>query len=629
VKKRFPDFAIRKFGKRIIGAKPNYLYSILIALNILVIIIFIVRFTSATYPMVGGDYRLFGPRLLDTLLHYKVNGFSIEWYTPSFGGGLPAYPNPLQMQFSIQQLYTFIVNPYIAVLATGALFIIVGFLVTYLLLRDVLEFRPCSAILGAGFFVANGFFIERLVVGHADKITFPLIVIPVFALFSRKIPAWLAGVLISITGAILLNSGGVYIGFMCFFTAIVTIPIFYFLKPALFDLKKLAPVIFWGGILTMLLCGSKLYAINTYMQTFPRPVQDHYFVSLYSSITGAVFQLIGVMTSLPLLKLIGKSSLDFVVRLTKWTGTPYGFWEVDSSISPALIILLIYGIWTVLFQKPHLDNKKNLPSTLIAGICIIISVVFVFQISTARGFLFDAVKGWPLIKSLRTNTRFIASFVLPLAILGVKAFDHWTKGKSGVKILSVFVFLNILSLGTLWAYYLLPMKVQGRNFDIRSILSTYTKIQAGDTFPVNRIIPAMNDYEVFEAQASNVTHHYDPLLGPTSFLPHVHEGSVFDIQNGYFNMTDPTGYVFPKENNSKLFSLIPVSDYKKLIEFLNRRQPDWKLPVIQIALDWAAGLTFILVVLAVILYSIRNHISRLIPSSIFHPSGQKTPEAHT
>jgi hypothetical protein len=619
--------AIFETHKSILGSvkmKYRNIYTALIAINILIIIFFVVQYTSAAYPLVGSDYRLFGPRLLDTLLHYKVNGFSIEWYTPSFGGGLPAYPNPLQMQFSLQQLFTFFANPWIAILATSAVYIVVGFWVTFLLLRDVLELKPFSAILGASFFVANGFFIERLVVGHADKITFPLIVIPIFGLFYRKIPSWLAGILISITGAILLNSGGVYIGFMCFFTAIVTIPIFYFLKPALFDLKKMISVVIWGGILTILLCGSKFYAITTFMQTFPRDVQDHYFVSLNSSIVGAAFQLIGVMTTLPFLKLVGKSSLVYVVRLTKWTGTPYGFWEVDSSISPALIILLIYGIWTILFHKPHF-GKRDLINKVIAGICLIISVIFVFQFSTARGFLFDAVKGWPLIKSLRTNTRFIASFVLPLAILGVKGFDYWTKGKSGLRTIAAFVFLNGLSLVALWGYYLLPMRVQGRTYDITSIMGTYTKIQAGDTFPVNKIIPTMNDDEVFIAQASNVTFHYDPLLGENSFHPHVHEGSVFDIQNGFYNMTDPTGYVYPKENNSKLFSLIPVSDYNKLIDFLNRRQPDWKLPLIQIVLDWAAGLTFILIVLAVIFYSFRKQFSGIIPLRLLHLHTLKSP----
>jgi hypothetical protein len=47
------------------------------------------------------------------------------------------------------------------------------------------------------------------------------------------------------------------------------------------------------------------------------------------------------------------------------------------------------------------------------------------------------------------------------------------------------------------------------------------------------------------------------------------------------------------------------------MDFLNRRQPDWKLPLIQIVLDWAAGLTFILIVFAVIFYSFRKQISGL------------------
>ncbi|MGD0879901.1 MAG: hypothetical protein ABSA01_17390, partial [Anaerolineales bacterium] len=67
--------------------KYRNIYTAVIALNILVIIFFVVQYTNSAYPLVGSDYRLFGPRLLDTLLHYKINGFSIEWYTPSFGGG--------------------------------------------------------------------------------------------------------------------------------------------------------------------------------------------------------------------------------------------------------------------------------------------------------------------------------------------------------------------------------------------------------------------------------------------------------------------------------------------------------------------------------------------------------------
>jgi len=576
-------------------------YIALIVLNILIIAFFVVQYSSATYPMVGSDYRLFGPNLIDSLLHYKVNGFSIQWYTPSFGGGLPAYPDPLQMQFSLQQLFTFFVNPWIAILASSVIYIIIGFWITFLFLQDVLEYKPLSAILGASFFVASGFFIERVVVGHADKITFPLIVIPVFALLNHKLPAWLAGVLISMTGAILLYSGGVYIGVICIFTTLVVLPVVYFLKPSLFSWRKILPVIIWGIIFTSLLCGSKLYAVTAFMRNFPREVHDQYFVAWYTSIGGLIFQLVGIMTTLPFLNLIGKNSLVFVVRLTKWTGSPYGFWELDSSISPVLILLLIYGVGILLSHKPRFDKSSFLKKG-IAGICLVFSIILIVQFSTARGFLFDILKGLALFKSLRTNTRFVASFILPLAILGAKTFDYWSKGKSSIKLISAFGLMNGFSLIALWAYYLLPMNVQGRSFEIQSVLDTYTKIQAGETFPVNKIIPEMNDYEVFQAQASNISHHYDPLLGENSFHPLLHEGSVFDIENGFFNMTDPTGYIFPLENNSKLFSRIPVSDNNKLVDFVNRHQPDWKLPLTQIILDWSAGLTFVLIIFAVVIY---------------------------
>ncbi|MGA2503955.1 MAG: hypothetical protein ABSG01_07680 [Anaerolineales bacterium] len=600
--------------------KHRYIFTALIVLNILVIAIFVILFTGATYPLVGGDYRLFGPRLLDALLHYKVNGLSIQWYTPSFGGGLPAYPNPLQTQFSLPQLFTFFVNPWIAILASSIIYVSIGFWVTFLLLRDVMEFKPFSSILGANFLVSSGFFIEQMVSGHADKITFPLIVIPVYALLNRKLPAWLSGVLISLTGAIVLYSGGEYIAVIALFTAMVTLPVIYFLKPSLFGWRKMVLVIVWGAVLTLLLCGSKLYAVAAFTRSFPRGVQDHYFVAWSTSIGGLVFQLVGVMTTLPILNLFGKSSLVYVVRLTQWTGSPYGFWELDSSISPALIILLIYGAWMILFHKPHFDWRK-LVKKGIAGITLIFAILIVVQYSTARGFLFDIMKGLPLFMSLRTNTRFVSSFVLPLAILGSLIFDHLINGRSGAKTISAYVFLNGISLVSLWAYYLLPLGVQGRYFDISAVLAPYSKIQAGNIFPVNKIIPAMNDYEVFQAQASNVTGHYDVLLGENSFHPLVHAGSVFDINNGFFNMTDPTGYVFPRENNSKIFSLIPVSDYDKLVKFLNRRQPDWKLPLPQVILDWAAGFTFILEICAVCVFLMRKWLRRkLVSRSTLHPS---------
>ncbi len=586
--------------------------AVLGGLNILVIGLFLVLYTNATYPLVGHDFRLFLSRVIDTHLHYKVNGFSIQWYTPSFGGGLPAYPNPLQMQFSLNQLLTWFTNPWNATLASSVIYAAIGFLVAFYFLRDVLKLKPLSAILGAVFFVGNGFFIERVVVGHVNFITFPLIIIPVYAMLNPKLPGWLAGALVSLTAAALVYSGGVYIGVIGVLSVLIVFPIVYFLKPSLISWRKIGPALAWGGVLTILLCGSKLYATFAYMQNFAREVHDQYTVSWYTGLGGLIAQLTGAMTALPILKLIGKSSLVFVARLGAWTGTPYGFWELDSSLSPILILLLVYGAGTVLFRKPHMD-KKEIIKKIIAGMCLIAAVVLTIEFSIAKGFFFTELSTLPVLKSLHANTRFASAFVLPLAILGAKIFSDWSdNAKSTRKTIIAFALFDGLALAALWGYYLLPMEVQQRVFDIRSLTETYQRISAGETFPVEIIVPDMNDYEVFVLQASNGTRHYEPLFRDNNelFHPLVHEGSVYEIDNGYYNFTNPTGYVFPEVNGTRMYERIPVSDRDRLDDFLSRRQPDWKLPLTQIVLDWAAGLTFILLTCAMCIFLVRKWLVR-------------------
>ena len=74
---------------------------ILVITNLVIISWVVIRFLNLTYPIVGHDYDLAIPSMLDTYLHYIVNGISIQWYTPTFGGGLPAFPDPNNVQFSL------------------------------------------------------------------------------------------------------------------------------------------------------------------------------------------------------------------------------------------------------------------------------------------------------------------------------------------------------------------------------------------------------------------------------------------------------------------------------------------------------------------------------------------------
>ena len=74
--------------------KKSFGVILLIALNILIIGYLLIWYLNRTYPIIGHDYRLFMPYMLDSYLHQKINGLSIQWYTPSFAGGRPVYPSP-------------------------------------------------------------------------------------------------------------------------------------------------------------------------------------------------------------------------------------------------------------------------------------------------------------------------------------------------------------------------------------------------------------------------------------------------------------------------------------------------------------------------------------------------------
>jgi len=94
---------------------------------------------------------------------------------------------------------------------------------------------------------------------------------------------------------------------------------------------------------------------------------------------------------------------------------------------------------------------------------------------------------------------------------------------------------------------------------------------------------------------------------------------VYDIRDGYYNMIDPTGYLFPEVNHSSMFSRIPVEDKAKLDAFVNRRQPDWKLPILQQVLDWVSLISLIGVFVLLAFYLIRSLILNLNRNHVQHP----------
>ena len=101
--------------------------AIILVSNLIMISMVVLLFLNRSYPMVGHDYRYAFPQMLDSLLHFRINGLSIQWYTPTFGGGLPAFPNPNYYQFSLITFFALLVQPLQAVMITASIYIELGF----------------------------------------------------------------------------------------------------------------------------------------------------------------------------------------------------------------------------------------------------------------------------------------------------------------------------------------------------------------------------------------------------------------------------------------------------------------------------------------------------------------------
>jgi hypothetical protein len=134
----------------------------------------------------GGDYCLFLPQLLDGAFWFETNGLSeVPWFTPSFGGGLPNFPNHQSMYYSVPQFLCFVFDPLISVKLTLILFGIIGFYGFYIFLRRVFHVSPITSMLGGALFLFNGFFVSRMIIGHLTFHSYMLIPLFLYAMLNN------------------------------------------------------------------------------------------------------------------------------------------------------------------------------------------------------------------------------------------------------------------------------------------------------------------------------------------------------------------------------------------------------------------------------------------------------------
>lgn len=545
-------------------------------------ILIIIWIMNRDYPLVGHDYAYFIPRLIDTNLHILVNGFTIQWYTPSFGGGLPGFPNPQHMEYSIVQLASLLTNPWLGILMSTAAVSIIGYYFFYKFLNQNLELHWMASTLGAMFFIGNGFYIEHLITGMMGYQLFPLFGVMLFALTDKRKHYLYTAAIIAIIISMMIHQAGFYLIVILVLSLGITLPLIFLYKPQIIDLTRLG----WVAVFAMFLIGtvtaSKVYAAISFMRHFPRAIFDAYDVNLFQAIMGMVAQLLGVMNIGPVLSAAGQNPGTFTGILINLTGAEYGIWETDTGLSPVLIVFLIIGLAKVIPQI-QLSSLKKLDRSQLAGLILLALAVWITaEFAMARGIIYSSTKELPILRSLHINVRFVSAFMTPLIILGAYQLHNFLLRNQKT---SYFLAGAILATVSLLSYFSLSSEIHILGFDAGIARSIHQNIQSGRILPVESIAD-VSVWRGFSENASSIKP-YEPIFGYDleEFAPQIHLGKILEANDGYFNMTNPASLVFPELNGLQPFERFKVSEQAQLETFLERRQPEWTLPTAQKVLN--------------------------------------------
>lgn len=537
------------------------------------------------WPRVGHDYLYFAPRLFDVQLHHHFHGFGVQWWTPSFGGGLPGFANPQHTQFSFPQIAVPWLGPYAAAVFSAAMLNSLGGLlvVKFLTAAIATPWRP--ALMCGLAFAANGFSVMALLVGHVTKFYFPLVALVPFLLMTR-VPrsSSVAGFALLIAATV--YAGGYAVIVVIGLAALILWPLLRLLAPESFCIKEAGIRILAGVSLGAVCCLLKLAAVSAWMKQVPRP--------------GSVF---------PASALADLMAMP--VRLGPWEG----LWAVCLADVTAFgeILVSIFGdssswdhcisvhlpIWVVLGaavgRLRGYSFRKRWPVVLLLAS----SLLIVLQIVLASGAIWTTLAGLPLLSSLHANHRFSAALVLPLVLLA----GAWPGFRMPSRKVSVGISLGIAWIMMSQIALLAPIRTypfHATDLTPLEVAWRHYRNNPESMRVVDKVGDVM-DTEVFLQGVSSLRV-YEPIFGygipperfGTTLAPN-RTGGPSDS-----NVHHPQAFVAPNLVGVKPFGIIPAADSDRAVAFLARNQPDWPQPVSFKVATIASGLALVVTLLLLV-----------------------------
>lgn len=569
----------------------------------------------------GHDYGLHFPNLLTGYYWFIQNGaWSLPWFSPSQCGGFPYFPDPNVAYLSVPQFLVFFISPMQAVRITFALFALAGLLGSYMLIRAGFRSSRTAAVVAAGFFLFNGFFAYRMLIGHLTFHAFMLAPLMITALLSATgdrvsragfvVRACIAALCL----AYMFQSGMVHGIPPVLIAAAVVI-----LIHALCFGWRWQPWLLLGtaGLLSLLLCAGKLVAELALLSNFPR--------DLYS-LPGIPGLLSEIRVVVQALFVSPPSDASRVVTNSPWSFDRHE-WEVGVSLGPLLLVAMAVLLsriaiksegGTIVLSYRLRRHGFAVPSrfrvSIVAAISILLAVPLLLNWYEPawNGLL----KSLPFLGNSSSLLRFFSTYIPVAIVVACVAFDRLLPREPRALRLSLAAIalgvMVVQNVATDRDYY------ANQSYRVGPIDAEHARVRATGRVPMiekvgDRVNQALapND-AMIEGISQRAC--YQPLFGyrleqfPVEPLQ---VGPVISLVGDRFiNMKNPACYLFPAENGCKPGDHFKTDEVKNAIEFLTYRpfpfeESHWQMVATWLSL-WSAIAVAAVLLMSVAVYVIRG-----------------------
>jgi len=534
-------------------------------------------------PLVGFDFQYFLPRLLDVRLHQLQEGwFAIQWWTPSFGGGLPAFANPQHTQFMLAQFLVPLVGPWGAAVTQAAVFNAIGVSLVCWICRRRFGCSLTASLLAAATFGTSGFMWEHALAGHLGFNVFPLVALVPEALHAA-VPAARAIAILGLTGAFIVLGGGYTVILIFALTCLLLALLLPLAQPATYRLKDIIARLCFGAVAAAMAAAAKVVAAALFLGRFPRLADYQFGGAPGAELLSILWQTFGRRGTMLLSRWLPLSG-------TEWSGF-LGRGE-DVGYGPAAVLILLGGT-VVLWQTSRLRCSWRQRPKLWVG--VIAAIFLVTECTLGRGLIWPVLKPLPFLRSLRENHRLAAAFALPFALAIAPCWDALRRLGPSARPFAWAATLLAFA-GTVWSveYF---FRNRGSfwygSYDATIINQTWNEIR---TEPIERFritqIAEVHDDHVFRERASSLRP-YEPIFGygyGGPRLPRLHAAGPIEQSPApapHWTFNDPRSFL--SGSAGPPVQSLAATEETALRALLDHRQPAWDVPA-EMQLAWGISI---------------------------------------